>query len=122
MGSVECIFGTAVDCFQVQAFGVSLKDLLKGMLLLERKLNFVDWELSRAEDVEIYYDPAELFGGLLKGSSIEDSTAAQGCPFSKKHKCICSMDLCHCQLLSTDSLVNRRQGSDNSDVEKIKNI
>ncbi|XP_006442473.2 pathogen-related protein [Citrus clementina] len=41
-------------------------------------------ESLRAEDVEIYYDPAELFGGLLKGSSIEDSTAAQGCPFSKK--------------------------------------
>lgn len=41
-------------------------------------------ESLRAEDVEIYYDPAELFGGLLKGSSIEDSTAAQGCPFPKK--------------------------------------
>ena len=52
-------------------------------------------ESQRAEDVEIYYDPAELFGGLLKGplispsqSESEDNTATvaaatHGCPFSK---------------------------------------
>ncbi|KAB5534548.1 hypothetical protein DKX38_017634 [Salix brachista] len=52
-------------------------------------------ESLRAEEVEIYYDPAELFGGLLKEplispsrSESEDNTvdvaaAAHGCPFSK---------------------------------------
>lgn len=29
----------------------------------------------RAEEVEIYYDPAELFGGLLKGKPICNSDA-----------------------------------------------
>ncbi|XVF04374.1 hypothetical protein REPUB_Repub05bG0077000 [Reevesia pubescens] len=32
----------------------------------------------RAEEVEIYYDPAELFAGLLKGPS----TSSHHCPFS----------------------------------------
>ncbi|KAJ0044826.1 hypothetical protein Pint_04762 [Pistacia integerrima] len=53
-------------------------------------------ESQRVEDVEIYYDPAELFGGLLIGSPIsetvskkedksaESSTPIQGCPFSHK--------------------------------------
>nr|GME02657.1 pathogen-related protein [Ipomoea batatas] len=36
-------------------------------------------ESLRAEDVEIYYDPAELLGGLLKGT---DSNIKQ-CPFHK---------------------------------------
>uniref|UniRef100_A0A7N1A396 Pathogen-related protein n=1 Tax=Kalanchoe fedtschenkoi TaxID=63787 RepID=A0A7N1A396_KALFE len=48
----------------------------------------VDEEL-RAEDVEIYYDPAELFAGLLRGSTITKNeeqvnnypTIARGCPF-----------------------------------------
>ncbi|OWM81444.1 hypothetical protein CDL15_Pgr007482 [Punica granatum] len=52
-------------------------------------------ESMRAEDVEIYYDPAELFGGLLKGpllcddspkeegKSTETAKASSGCPFSK---------------------------------------
>ncbi|KAJ6724557.1 PATHOGENESIS-RELATED FAMILY PROTEIN [Salix viminalis] len=54
-------------------------------------------ESLRAEEVEIYYDAAELFGGLLKEplispsrSESEDNTvdvaaaaAAHGCPFSK---------------------------------------
>ncbi|KAL5784000.1 hypothetical protein ACOSQ2_006392 [Xanthoceras sorbifolium] len=40
-------------------------------------------ESLRAEDVEIYYDPAELFGGLLKGAAIaETSQTTQACPFS----------------------------------------
>ncbi|XP_060209256.1 pathogen-related protein [Lycium barbarum] len=49
-------------------------------------------ETLRAEDVEIYYDPAELFAGLLKGppiseSNIEqqghgDNTTTQYCPYS----------------------------------------
>lgn len=45
-------------------------------------------EALRAEEVEIYYDPAELFGGLLKGSpdqSLSSPTAAAAataCPFS----------------------------------------
>ncbi|KAL9438106.1 hypothetical protein AB3S75_023884 [Citrus x aurantiifolia] len=34
-----------------------------------------------AEDVEIYYDPAEPFGGLLKGSSMK---IQQRFPLSKK--------------------------------------
>ncbi|CAL0310193.1 unnamed protein product [Lupinus luteus] len=46
----------------------------------------------KVEEVEIYYDPAELLGGLLSGkhanNPIEDdstkvSEASQGCPFSK---------------------------------------
>lgn len=48
-------------------------------------------ETLRAEEVEIYYDPAELFAGLLKkpvrSSSNADqnkqSTTIHGCPFSK---------------------------------------
>ncbi|KAI9186315.1 hypothetical protein LWI28_016132 [Acer negundo] len=43
-------------------------------------------ESLRAEDVEIYYDPAELFGGLLKGAPIAETsqqTTYQACPFSK---------------------------------------
>ncbi|KAJ4874467.1 pathogenesis-related family protein [Raphanus sativus] len=48
-------------------------------------------ELLRAEEIEIYYDPGELFGGLLKGPPISetkttdsgDSTAEkQSCPFT----------------------------------------
>ncbi|XP_057766416.1 pathogen-related protein [Salvia miltiorrhiza] len=35
----------------------------------------------RAEDVEIYYDPAELFGGLLKQPSLSISDQPQSCPF-----------------------------------------
>ncbi|XP_009801126.1 pathogen-related protein isoform X2 [Nicotiana sylvestris] len=49
-------------------------------------------ESLRAEDVEIYYDPAELFSGLLKGPPISesniqqqehsnDNTATQQCPY-----------------------------------------
>ncbi|XP_057474554.1 pathogen-related protein isoform X1 [Actinidia eriantha] len=46
-------------------------------------------ESLRAEDVEIYYDPAELFSGLLNGPPIsatqnkpdETSTSANRCPF-----------------------------------------
>ncbi|KAI3979127.1 hypothetical protein MKX01_016952 [Papaver californicum] len=54
-------------------------------------------ETLRAEDVEIYYDPGELIGGLLKGSKMEysnsskeedkkgtPSTTTQGCPFYKE--------------------------------------
>lgn len=46
----------------------------------------------KVEEVEIYYDPAELFGGLLSGGhtnypveddSIKTSAASQGCPFTK---------------------------------------
>ncbi|KAH7651452.1 NTF2-like protein [Dioscorea alata] len=48
-------------------------------------------ESLRAEEVEIYYDPAELFAGLLKGDAVADdhgdidATAAklQACPFFK---------------------------------------
>lgn len=49
-------------------------------------------ESLRAEDVEIYYDPAELFAGLLKGPIIsklniehqghDDNTTTQHCPYS----------------------------------------
>ncbi|XP_021895004.1 pathogen-related protein-like [Carica papaya] len=41
-------------------------------------------ESLRVEEVEIYYDPAELFGGLLKGSSISASQipTTQSCPFA----------------------------------------
>ncbi|KAI5662365.1 hypothetical protein M9H77_21688 [Catharanthus roseus] len=43
-------------------------------------------ESLRAEDVEVYYDPAELFAGLLKGQPISDDQTletASGCPFHK---------------------------------------
>lgn len=46
-------------------------------------------EQLRAEDVEIYYDPAELFGGLLKGEKVttqdvsEAASNLQACPFFK---------------------------------------
>ncbi|KAL3508779.1 hypothetical protein ACH5RR_028180 [Cinchona calisaya] len=46
-------------------------------------------ESLRAEDVEVYYDPAELFAGLFEGSVIAGTTnisttpAGQGCPFHK---------------------------------------
>ncbi|XP_074319286.1 pathogen-related protein-like [Silene latifolia] len=36
-------------------------------------------EFLKVEDVEIYYDPSELFGGLLKGESIAN-TDGLGCP------------------------------------------
>ncbi|XP_061983052.1 pathogen-related protein-like, partial [Populus nigra] len=49
-------------------------------------------ESMRAEDVEIYYDPAELIGGLLfspsqsepEDNTVNTATATHGCPFSKK--------------------------------------
>ncbi|XP_061345085.1 pathogen-related protein-like [Gastrolobium bilobum] len=41
----------------------------------------------KVEEVEIYYDPAELLGDLLSGKHTEDNTktsaTSQGCPFSK---------------------------------------
>uniref|UniRef100_A0A2N9EE88 Pathogen-related protein n=1 Tax=Fagus sylvatica TaxID=28930 RepID=A0A2N9EE88_FAGSY len=49
-------------------------------------------ESLKVEEVEVYYDPAELFGGLLKRAPIstscqdaaaQSSTATHGCPFSK---------------------------------------
>ncbi|KAA8526751.1 hypothetical protein F0562_009020 [Nyssa sinensis] len=45
-------------------------------------------ESLRVEDVEIYYDPAELFGSLLKGPPISESpdataTSTHRCPFHK---------------------------------------
>ncbi|KAK7244163.1 hypothetical protein RIF29_38981 [Crotalaria pallida] len=48
-------------------------------------------ESMRAEDVEIYYDPGEMFSGLLKGPSLSDnkgekqggSENTRSCPFSK---------------------------------------
>lgn len=48
-------------------------------------------ESMRAEDVEIYYDPAELIGGLLispsqsepEDNTVSTATATHGCPFSK---------------------------------------
>ncbi|KAF3442397.1 hypothetical protein FNV43_RR16313 [Rhamnella rubrinervis] len=36
----------------------------------------------KVEDVEIYYDPAELFGGLLKGKP-KSGAESPSCPFSK---------------------------------------
>ncbi|KAG9447860.1 hypothetical protein H6P81_013988 [Aristolochia fimbriata] len=47
-------------------------------------------ELLRAEEVEIFYDPAELFGGLMKGPPVSDaleqkeSLSAQSCPFFRE--------------------------------------
>ncbi|KAF5730740.1 hypothetical protein HS088_TW19G00335 [Tripterygium wilfordii] len=45
-------------------------------------------ESLRAEEVEVYYDPAELFGGLFKGPKDEDkaqvASASQSCPFIKQ--------------------------------------
>lgn len=39
-------------------------------------------ESLRAEEIEIYYDPTELFGGLLKGTQISTS-GVEKCPFHK---------------------------------------
>lgn len=46
-------------------------------------------ESLRVDDVEIYYDPAKLFGGLLKGQPVNvtddnstNSTATAGCPLA----------------------------------------
>ncbi|KAK9150593.1 hypothetical protein Syun_008902 [Stephania yunnanensis] len=39
-------------------------------------------ESLRVEEVEIYYEPGELFGGLLKGPLLSDSS--NRCPFSKE--------------------------------------
>ncbi|KAL1299659.1 hypothetical protein HN51_044201 [Arachis hypogaea] len=44
----------------------------------------------RVEEVEVYYDPGELLGGLISGAHTEEknntkiSAASQGCPFSTK--------------------------------------
>ncbi|KAK8706283.1 hypothetical protein V6N13_049855 [Hibiscus sabdariffa] len=39
-------------------------------------------ENLKVEEVEVYYDPAQLFAGLLKGLSMSDSpTQASACPF-----------------------------------------
>jgi hypothetical protein len=62
----------------------------------------------RAEDVEIYYDPAELIGGLLispsqsepEDNTVNTATATHGCPFSKKSNWTCEDINCatgHCQ-------------------------
>ena len=45
-------------------------------------------ESLRAEDVEVYYDPAELFAGFFKGPPISDSAdqhseAPITCPFAQ---------------------------------------
>ncbi|KAH7512664.1 hypothetical protein FEM48_Zijuj12G0114900 [Ziziphus jujuba var. spinosa] len=43
-------------------------------------------ESLRVEDVEVYYDPAELMAGLLKGQSLSEHSSAAAslsCPFSK---------------------------------------
>ncbi|GAY33793.1 hypothetical protein CUMW_276090, partial [Citrus unshiu] len=51
-------------------------------------------EFMRAEDVEIYYDPAELFAGLLKGPVLNaiaetqqnksaDTSSSHHCPFTE---------------------------------------
>ncbi|KAG5381251.1 hypothetical protein IGI04_029093 [Brassica rapa subsp. trilocularis] len=45
-------------------------------------------ELLRAEEIEIYYDPGELFGGLLKGPPIlETKTTDTGDNTAEKHSC-----------------------------------
>ncbi|KAH0895234.1 hypothetical protein HID58_057663 [Brassica napus] len=45
-------------------------------------------ELLRAEEIEIYYDPGELFGGLLKGPPIlETKTTGSGNNTAEKHSC-----------------------------------
>lgn len=49
-------------------------------------------ESVRVEEAQVYYDPAELFGGLLKGTTATESktqdnekdlAASVGCPFFK---------------------------------------
>ena len=40
----------------------------------------------RTEEIEIYYDPGELFGGLLRGPAsdrIGSHVPGTSCPFSK---------------------------------------
>ncbi|XVF78857.1 hypothetical protein PTKIN_Ptkin14bG0171100 [Pterospermum kingtungense] len=44
-------------------------------------------ESLKVEDVEIYYDPAELFAGLLKGPLISDSETTTAHDTAKSHGC-----------------------------------
>ncbi|RVW43021.1 hypothetical protein CK203_090082 [Vitis vinifera] len=85
MGSDQCVLRTTGDCLQVQALGflrVPSRDMH------HRRDGSVLWlgilkvdESLRVEEAEIYYDPAELFGGLLKGPPIS-APPSHACPFS----------------------------------------
>ncbi|XP_010537721.1 PREDICTED: pathogen-related protein isoform X2 [Tarenaya hassleriana] len=44
-------------------------------------------ESLRAEEVEIYYDPGELFGGLLKGPPLPETKTTDSTEYSGKQSC-----------------------------------
>ncbi|XP_044473199.1 pathogen-related protein-like [Mangifera indica] len=93
--------GPPVIAFKFRHWGF-FEGPLKGHAPTGEKVEFIGLgnvkvdESLRIEDVEIYYDPAELFGGLLKGPPISESTKKEdetaesstpsihGCPFSDK--------------------------------------
>ncbi|XP_052301424.1 pathogen-related protein isoform X2 [Populus trichocarpa] len=90
--------GPPVISFKFRHWGF-FEGPFKGHAPTEEKVEFYGFgvlkvdESLRAEDVEVYYDPAELFGGLLKGAlispcqsednTVNTATATRGCPFSK---------------------------------------
>ncbi|KAJ8616522.1 hypothetical protein MRB53_035894 [Persea americana] len=91
---LEVYSGPPVIAFKYRHWGI-MEGPFKGHAPTGEKAEFtgiavlkVD-ESLRAEDVEIYYDPADLFGGLLKGPLISNSdpltSSTQACPFFKGH-------------------------------------
>jgi len=90
--------GPPVISFKFRHWGF-FEGPFKGHAPTDEKVEFYGFgvlkvdESLRAEDVEVYYDPAELFGGLLKGAlisprqsednTVNTATATRGCPFSK---------------------------------------
>ncbi|KAJ6950052.1 hypothetical protein NC651_003892 [Populus alba x Populus x berolinensis] len=70
--------GPPVISFKFRHWGF-FEGPFKGHAPTEEKVEFYGFgvlkvdESLRAEDVEVYYDPAELFGGLLKGALISPS-------------------------------------------------
>ncbi|XVE53118.1 hypothetical protein DITRI_Ditri02bG0178800 [Diplodiscus trichospermus] len=94
---IDVYSGPPVIAFKFRHWGI-FEGPFKGHAPTGEKVEFyglgtvkVD-ESLKVEDVEIYYDPAELFAGLLKGPKMSDSktetahdtlisSQTQGCPF-----------------------------------------
>ncbi|KAK9132161.1 hypothetical protein Scep_011689 [Stephania cephalantha] len=83
---VSVYSGPPVIAFKYRHWGY-MEGSFKGHAPTGEKVEFYGFgvlkvdESLRAEEVEIYYDPGELFGGLLKGPLLSDSS--NRCPFSK---------------------------------------
>ncbi|OAY54770.1 pathogen-related protein [Manihot esculenta] len=82
--------GPPVIAFKFRHWGF-FEGPFKGHAPTGQKLQFYGFgvlkvdESLRAEEVEVYYEPAELFGGLLNGQLISESQThhhTHGCPFS----------------------------------------